>query len=215
MDANVEPVIGREVKILDPAHPHAGEVGIVTDFIQTTGQWVVNVAETCPHGMQSAAAMPNQLQFTQSTGKFLAAVAPAEPDSKGLGGRPPKLTDEEKQELLAEYAEYIKTTDDPTIAEFVSTNDYCWEHNVLDHDMYHWKEFSQLTKRAQLKQEAYLLKQAGAGKYNSPLAIFRLKQPIHGYKDKVETDITSKGEKISMTDTQAEQLLRLRAKRAA
>lgn len=137
------------------------------------------------------------------------------PDSKGLGGRPPKLKPEQKQEVFDAFAEYIVSTDDPTVPDFVTSETICYRYNVLDHDIYNWQEFNQLVKRAVKKQEAYLLKQGGAGKYNPTLAIFRLKQPQHGYRDRFETDITSKDEQIgqAITPEQAEQLLRLRAKR--
>lgn len=66
MDANVEPVIGREVRIISATHPHSGESGVVTEYIAGTGQWVVDVANTCEHGVQNVAALPDEIQFTQA-----------------------------------------------------------------------------------------------------------------------------------------------------
>lgn len=136
---------------------------------------------------------------------------------KHAGGRPPKLTPVERQEVYDALVQYIRSEDDPTIAGFVSYNELALEYWVTDDNIYDWPEFSVLRKRAFKKCEAYLLKDGGSNKYNTALAIFRLKQPVHGYKDRTETDITSKGEQVgqSISPEQAEQLLRLRAKRAA
>lgn len=105
-------------------------------------------------------------------------------------GRPSKLNDEQKKELVKEYEDYIRATDDPTIVGFITTNEFCFEHRILDHDIEQWQEFTELKKLAQKKQEAFLLTKAGKNEYNATLAIFRLKQPQHGYKDKSEVDNT-------------------------
>lgn len=119
------------------------------------------------------------------------------PDSKGLGGRPPKITDEQKQELAQEYRQYIQDNDDPTLAGFLSTNEHCFEWEILKHNIDDWTEFSTLKQIAIQKQEANLLRKAGKNEYNPTLAIFRLKQPQHGYSDRHETDITSGGDKLA------------------
>jgi len=139
------------------------------------------------------------------------------PDSKWLGGRPPKLTVQQKYELLLEFQKYIRDTDDPTLPDFVTSNEFALDNLVTTHNLQDWKEFSSLIKQCVRKQEAYLLKQAGAGKYNAAIAIFRLKQPQHGYKDRVDSDITSGGEKlmgVGISADQAEQLIRARASRS-
>lgn len=108
-------------------------------------------------------------------------------------GRPQMYTPEQIQEIVDDLAQYIETTDDPTIVGFTSTykkypvnKDYISDHN----------EFSELRKRAVEKQEAYLLEGVTKNKLNPTMGIFRLKQPQHGYRDKSETDITSGGDKI-------------------
>lgn len=132
---------------------------------------------------------------------------------RGIPGRPSKLTDLQKAEVYNALQQYILETDDPTIPGFLSENEVALKYHINDSNLYDWQEFPALIKQAVRKQEAYLLKQAGAGKYNPAIAIFRLKQPQHGYRDKVETDITSKGNEvgIGLTPLQAQQLLNIKA----
>jgi len=108
------------------------------------------------------------------------------------GGRPPKLTDEQKLEVYKALEQYIQDNADPTLPGFETENEVALQYNVNDSNLYDWPEFSGLIKRCVRKQEAYLLKQGGAGKYNPTIAIFRLKQPQHGYTDKQERDISVK-----------------------
>lgn len=133
---------------------------------------------------------------------------------RNKGGRPPKLTPEQREEVYIALEDYILRTDDPIIPEFVSENEVALQYNVTRDNLNDWGEFSTLIKRAVTKQESYLIKKGGAGKYNPTIAIFRLKQPQHGYKDKFETDITSDGERIGLSAEQADQLIRARAKRS-
>lgn len=112
-------------------------------------------------------------------------------------GRPPKLTDEEKAEVVSALAEYIDAEEDPTIVGFVSVNPIAIQYDVSDDNINDWEQFTRLRKRAVRKQEHYLLKQGGAGKYNPTIAIFRLKQPQHGYTDRQDRDITSGGNAIA------------------
>lgn len=128
-------------------------------------------------------------------------------------GAPSKLTDEQKAEVYEALIGYIKITADPTMAKFVSSDEIAIQYNVTRDNLNDWPIFSTLIKQATQKQEAFLLEQGGAGKYNPTIAIFRLKQPQHGYKDRFEQDITSNGESIGMSDTQVEQLIRARADR--
>lgn len=109
-------------------------------------------------------------------------------------GRPQMYTPKQIQEIYVDLEAYIENTDDPTIVGFTSAykkyavnKDYISDH----------KEFSELRKRAIEKQEAYLLEGVTKNKLNATMGIFRLKQPQHGYRDKVEQDITSGGDKIS------------------
>lgn len=131
--------------------------------------------------------------------------------------RPQTLTPEQIDDIRQEFAEYIETNDDPTIVGFVSShpkielNDgkefYLNKDYMSDHD-----EFSELRKRAIEKQEDYLLKNATINKANPTIAIFRLKQPQHGYKDKFEQELTLK--EVDLSDRQTEQLLKARRNRA-
>jgi hypothetical protein len=112
---------------------------------------------------------------------------------KHPGGRPPKFTPEEINIIVADLDSYIRETDDPTISWFVSHYD---KYDVVDQYIFDREEFSGLVKRAIKKQEAYLLRGATKNELNSTFSLFRLKQPQHGYKDRTETDITSKGKAI-------------------
>lgn len=136
-------------------------------------------------------------------------------ETKNKGGRPPKLTPEQREEVLEAFQDYIQTTDDPTIAGFCAWHEVAIQYWITKDNLYDWGEFSELRKRAIEKQEAYLVKNGGEGKYNPTIAIFRLKQPQHGYKDRTETDITTAGEKIGtgLSAEQADQLIRARAAR--
>lgn len=115
---------------------------------------------------------------------------------KHAGGRPPKLNEEERAEVLEAFRLYIERTPDPTIVGFCAWDPVAFKYLINKQNIKDWQEFSTLVKIAVSKQEAYLLQAAGTGRYNPTLAIFRLKQPQHGYTDKMETDITSGGDKI-------------------
>lgn len=100
-------------------------------------------------------------------------------------GRPQIYTPLQIVEIVQDFIDYIDRTPDPTIVNFTSTykkysinKDY-----ISDHE-----EFSELRKRAIEKQESFLLYGATQNKLNASVAIFRLKQPQHGYKDKTEVD---------------------------
>jgi hypothetical protein len=130
------------------------------------------------------------------------------------GGRPPKLNEEERKEVLEAFTNYIDIEPDPTIVGFCAWDSVAIQYSITKDNLYDWDEFSELRKRAIEKQEAYLIKNAGKNQYNPTIAIFRLKQPQHGYKDRIDTDITSGGEKIgNLNAGQADQLIRARALR--
>lgn len=133
--------------------------------------------------------------------------------SKHPGGRPRKLTVEQTLKVYNAFEKYINTEDDPTIVGFCAFDKTAIKYKLTKDNIHDWVEFSELRKRAIQKQEATLLKLAGNGKYNPTVAIFRLKQPQHGYKDRVDSDITSGGEKLGLglTPEQADQLLKIRA----
>ena len=131
--------------------------------------------------------------------------------TKHPGGRPQIYTKTQIKEIAKDFAHYIFMNDDPTIVKFTSSykkysinKDY-----ISDHD-----EFSDLRKRAIEKQEAYLLEIATNNKANPTVAIFRLKQPQHGYKDKTEVDQNINGKlETNLNDNQIDQLIRSRANR--
>lgn len=131
------------------------------------------------------------------------------------GGRPPKLTTEQRKEVLDAFALYIQRTPDPTVVGFCAYDTVAASYLITRENIKDWDEFSPLQKYCIQKQEAYLLQAGGTGKYNPTMAIFRLKQPQHGYRDRIESDVTSGGEKIGvgLSGSQAEQLIRARAAR--
>lgn len=111
-------------------------------------------------------------------------------------GRPPKLNKLEREEVLQAFKAYLERTPDATIVGFCAFDPVGFKYLITKDDIYKWEEFSELRKAAIQKQEAYLLLGATTGKLNATMAIFRLKQPQHGYKDRVDTDITSDGNAI-------------------
>lgn len=115
---------------------------------------------------------------------------------KHAGGRPRKLTALEQAEVYDELNAYITANEDPTIVSFVSDNNVAIQYNVTRDNIEDWQEFSTLIKRATTKQESYLIKNAGSNKYNPTFAIFRLKQPVHGWTDRIQQDLTTNGKDL-------------------
>lgn len=132
------------------------------------------------------------------------------------GGRPTKLTQEQRREVLEAFRLYIERTPDCTIVGFCAWDPVGIKYLISKDNIYDWEEFSELRSYAVLKQEAYLLQASGTGRYNPTVGIFRLKQPQHGYKDRMDTDLTSGGDKIGVgvSDGQFEQLIAARTRRA-
>lgn len=130
-------------------------------------------------------------------------------------GAPRKLTTKQQEEVLTAFKNYITDNEDPTVVGFVATDPLAIEYDVTRDNIKDWQEFSPLVKRAIAKQEHFLLKNAGS-KYNATVAIFRLKQPQHGYSDRIDSDITSGGEKlgVQLSDSQYQQIVAARARRA-
>lgn len=112
------------------------------------------------------------------------------------GGRPPKLTKAQREEVLTAFAEYIEGEKDPTIVGFCAENPTALKYWINKDNIHDWEEFAELRKRAIGKQESYLLRGATRNSLNPTVAIFRLKQPQHGYTDKQQTDLTSDGKPI-------------------
>lgn len=131
-------------------------------------------------------------------------------------GRPPKLTDKQLKVVYDAFERYIDEEEDPSVVGFVAMDKTAVKYRVTRENIKDWSDFSPLVRRAIAKQEFYLTHGAASGKVNATMAIFRLKQPQHGFRDKIETDITSGGEKlaIGITSEQSEQLIRIRAERS-
>lgn len=131
------------------------------------------------------------------------------------GGRPPKLTKDQRKEVYDAMVDYIARTPDPIIVGFCAWDSVAVKYWITKDNINDWEEFSELRKRAVQKSEAYLASGAVTGKLNPTMSIFRLKQPVHGYKDRFDTDVTSGGEKIEvgLNAAQAEQLIRARTAR--
>lgn len=122
-------------------------------------------------------------------------------------GRPQMYTPEQIATIVDDLEEYINTNDDPTIVGFTSSYDKFSVNKdyISDHE-----EFSELRKKAIEKQEAYLLKNATVNKANPTVAIFRLKQPQHGYRDRVESEISNPDGSLNpMNALTAEELKKL------
>ena len=90
--------------------------------------------------------------------------------------------------LIEQLHEYIDGADDPQLSEFCLGQDkpcreYLWQ--IAKNS----EELSYVIKKLHSKQELYLSR-CGNGTLNPSMAIFRLKQPIHGYVDKTEQEVT-------------------------
>lgn len=91
-------------------------------------------------------------------------------------------------EVLAEQLNaYIDSCDDPLLQEF------CMPKDAPSRDTLHrLSKDSQLLsdaiKRCMDKQELTIIRKAMSGDANSTFAIFRLKQPQHGWTDKQQID---------------------------
>jgi hypothetical protein len=103
----------------------------------------------------------------------------------------PKIINKDviKQRLI----DYIDSVPDPNLPEFCSM----YNDNPHRDTLYDWSNddeinktygFRHLLKRLHDKQESFLIR---AKDVNPIMAIFRLKQPSFGYKDKQELDITT------------------------
>jgi hypothetical protein len=117
-------------------------------------------------------------------------------NSKHPGGRPPKVTPEQKQEVLKAFELYLDREPDPTAVGFCAYDPIGKKYRITKDDINGWEEFSELRKAAISKQEAYLLYGVTQNKLNPSVSIFRLKQPQHGYTDRQNLDHTTNGNDI-------------------
>lgn len=126
------------------------------------------------------------------------------------GGRPTEYS-EEKLLKTKEYLSLCKDTQEqigekivlgvklPTIeglADYLDVNKttiYEWESK--------FPEFSNVIDKLRNKQADRLVNNGLAGTYNPTIAKVLLTK--HGYRDAVDTDVTSKGEQINITDPKA------------
>lgn len=100
----------------------------------------------------------------------------------GKMGRPRKYSDEQIQEIITQFEDYITNTDIPIVAEFAI------QIGTYKQQLYDYEEFSYLIKRAISKKEAALERQALNGEINTTMAIFSLKQL--GWRDNKDTNVT-------------------------
>jgi hypothetical protein len=107
-------------------------------------------------------------------------------NGKHPGGRPPKLSDDEKGLLLKKFEIYINETDIPIIKEFAYKNE------VISTNLYDWVEFSTLLKRCTDKKEAALERKALKGEINTGMAAFSLKQLGWSDQQRAHVEITQK-----------------------
>ena len=106
-------------------------------------------------------------------------------------GRP--RTHDVKQ-ITSNLQEYINTHDDPTIQGFCIEQDLSKDYlyQLADREEEDSINLSRTIKKAIAKQEQYLISLATPGRINPAFAMFRLKQPCHGWTDKQELQVDAK-----------------------
>lgn len=93
-------------------------------------------------------------------------------------GRPPKLDEPDKADLLEKFEKYIEETEIPILAEFT------YKNGINRPWIYAQPDFLTLIKRCMEKKEAALESGTLRGTLNPAMAIFSLKQM--GWKDRQE-----------------------------
>lgn len=100
----------------------------------------------------------------------------------------------EVNEVAKAFDEYINNNEEPLIQEF------CLNYGMSRPNLYvmkeKYKEIEEAMDKCLTKQEIYILR--NAQRINPALAIFRLKQPTFGYKDRqeIENTVTVKEDKL-------------------
>jgi hypothetical protein len=107
---------------------------------------------------------------------------------KHPGGRPPKVVDTERAEVLQAFEDYVDVESYPTVVDFCATNKVARKYHITKHNINDWQEFSTLRKEANDKQERFTEVGVLKGKVNPTWAIFKLKQPAFGWTDKQEVE---------------------------
>lgn len=113
--------------------------------------------------------------------------------------RPRKFDKDQVTEIKTALEKYVADTEDPTIEGFLSYDATALRLWVTKGNIETYKEFAKLVERAIVKERAYLLSKGMKGQ-GTAMSIFRLKQKAHGFSDRFEQDITSKGEKITFSN---------------
>jgi hypothetical protein len=91
-------------------------------------------------------------------------------------------------DIIEALNRYIDDTEDPLIKEF------CLQYGISSVHFYKLAksndELSKTIKRATDKQEVYLVRVATDAVKSPTGAIFRLKQPVHGYTDRQDVKVS-------------------------
>jgi hypothetical protein len=98
----------------------------------------------------------------------------------------PKIYDAE--EVAVKLDEYTDSMDYPLITEFCLDKENPSKVHLYEMSV-SCEALSNSIKRCCAKQENYVERQVAIGKFNPIFAIFKLKQPAFGWKDKVEQEI--------------------------
>lgn len=93
--------------------------------------------------------------------------------------------------LLPAFEKYITETDYPIVKEFLLLNKLSMTpfRNAMNYlDSIGDTRLSELLEASISKKEVFLEKKAIAGEIDTKFAMFILKQPCHGWRDKVEVE---------------------------
>ena len=95
-------------------------------------------------------------------------------------------------QIVEELHEYINNTPNPILIEFLTSKREYPTYDAFDDECKKNPELLHAKKRQQGKREAFMLNRG------SVMDIFALKQPIYGYKDKQELDMTHHSDVITV-----------------
>lgn len=111
-----------------------------------------------------------------------------------------KVTPKQMADVVQAFSDYIDNVDDPLIAEFVSMDETARKYIITQENVQQWPELHDLKRILLAKQERYLVRKGMNGQ-SAAMAIFRLKQPSIGYRDRVEQDVSIQTEPIKFFNT--------------